>query len=104
VAALAEPALALTSDAPAPDPIPMPSRETREHLWRDAGLVRCAEQLRTLLEDPHPLARIVGECALLREESRGGHQRSDFPDTDAALDGSHAVIRAGSAPVFESWV
>ena len=69
-----------------------------------AGLVRSAEALRTLLDDPHPLARIVGECALLRQESRGGHQRSDFPDTDPALEGQHAVLRAGSAPVFESWV
>jgi L-aspartate oxidase len=93
-----------TAGAPGPTPIPMPSRETREHLWRDAGLVRSADGLRSLLEDPHPLARIVGQCALLREESRGGHQRSDFPQTDPALDGFHAVIRADNAPVFESWV
>jgi L-aspartate oxidase len=104
LAALAEPALAAAHDAPAPEPIPMPTPETREHLWRAAGLVRSADGLRTLLDDPHPLARIVGECALLREESRGGHQRSDFPNTDPALDGHHAVIRAHSAPVFESWV
>jgi L-aspartate oxidase len=103
-AALAEPALAGGGDAPEPRPIPMPSRETREHLWRDAGLVRDAAGLRTLLDSPHPLARIVGQCALLREESRGGHQRSDFPDTNPRLDGCHAVIRAGSAPDFESWV
>jgi L-aspartate oxidase len=104
IAALAEPALALDDAAPAPQPIAMPSRETREHLWHAAGLVRSADGLRTLLDDPHPLARIVGACALLREESRGGHQRSDFPDTDPLLDGHHAVIRANSAPVFESWV
>jgi L-aspartate oxidase len=103
-AALAEPALAGGGDAPEPTPIPMPSRETREHLWRDAGLVRDAAGLRTLLDSPHPLARIVGQCALLREESRGGHQRSDFPDTNPRLDGCHAVIRTGSAPDFESWV
>jgi L-aspartate oxidase len=104
IAALAEPALAADDDPPAPQPIPTPSPETREHLWRAAGLVRSADGLRTLLDDPHPLARIVGACALLREESRGGHQRSDFPETDPALDGNHAVIRAHSAPVFESWV
>ncbi len=104
IAALAEPALTGADDAPAAEPIPMPTRETREHLWRDAGLVRSAETLRTLLDDAHPLARIVGQCALLREESRGGHQRSDFPETDAGLDGHHAVIRADGAPVFESWV
>jgi L-aspartate oxidase len=104
IAALAEPALAGGGDAPDPQPIPMPSRETRKHLWRDAGLVRDGEGLRTLLDDPHPLARIVAECALLRTESRGGHQRSDFPETDATLDGNHAVLRGSNAPVFESWV
>jgi len=82
----------------------MPSRETREHLWRDAGLVRDAGGLETLLDDPHPLARIVAACALLRTESRGGHQRSDFPETDPALDGNHAVVRGHNAPVFEPWV
>jgi L-aspartate oxidase len=105
LSALAEPALAhREAEAPAPEPIPMPSRETREHLWRAAGVVRDAGALSTLLDDPHPLARIVGACALLRTESRGGHQRSDFPETDPALDGHHAVVRAGGQPVFESWV
>jgi L-aspartate oxidase len=104
IAALAEPALVGGGDAPDPQPIPMPSRETREHLWRDAGLVRDGDGLGTLLDDPHPLARIVAECALLRTESRGGHQRSDFPETDATLDGNHAVLRGSNAPVFESWV
>jgi L-aspartate oxidase len=105
LAALAEPALTETDGAaPEAPPIPMPSRETREHLWRAAGIVRAAEGLRSLLDDPHPLARIVGACALLRTESRGGHQRSDFPETDPALDGHHAVVRAGAQPVFESWV
>jgi len=106
LAALTEPALAPRGggDTPAPAPIPMPSRETREHLWRSAGIVRDEAGLRTLLDDPHPLARIIGRCALLRTESRGGHQRSDFPQTDPALDGHHAVVRGGNAPVFESWV
>jgi L-aspartate oxidase len=105
LAALGEPPLAgETGAAPAAEPIPLPTRETREHLWRDAGIVREAGGLSTLLEDPHPLARIVGACALLRTESRGGHQRSDFLDTDPVLDGHHAVIRGADAPEFESWV
>jgi L-aspartate oxidase len=105
LAALGEPPLAGEAGAaPAAEPIPLPTRETREHLWRDAGIVREAGGLSTLLEDPHPLARIVGACALLRAESRGGHQRSDCPDTDPALDGHHAVIRGDDAPEFESWV
>jgi L-aspartate oxidase len=104
IAALTEPALGAGDEAPAPDLIPMPSRETREHLWRDAGLVRDEARLRTLLEDPHPLARIVAQCALLRAESRGGHQRSDFPATNPALDGNHAVLRDSDIPIFEAWV
>jgi len=104
IAALTEPALSGGADAPEPEPIPLPSRETREHLWRDAGLVRDEARLRTLLEDPHPLARIVARCALLRTESRGGHQRSDFPATDPRLDGNHAVMRDSDIPFFEAWV
>ena len=67
---------------------PPPSRETREAMWRHAGLERNAEGLAPLLEDPHPLARLVAACALSREESRGAHARSDFPGTDSSLDGS----------------
>ncbi len=36
-------------------------------------------------------ARAIAQAALFREESRGAHFRSDFPDTDAALDGMHLV-------------
>jgi L-aspartate oxidase len=40
---------------------------------------------------------------MLRQESRGAHFRSDFPKTDPALDGHHAVVRNGGSPVFEPW-
>ena len=63
-----------------------PARETRAALWRDAGLVRDAEGLQALADDPHPLARLIARHALLRTESRGAHTRSDFPATDPALD------------------
>ena len=79
-----------------------PSRETREALWRDAGLTRDRAGLERLLDDPHPLARIVARCALLREETRGAHVRTDFPETDPGLDRMHAVTSDG-APAFQRW-
>ena len=36
-------------------------------------------------------ARSIAQAALLREESRGGHFRSDFPETDPAMEGIHLV-------------
>jgi len=72
-------------------------------MWRDAGLERTPEGLERLTEDPHPLARLVAECALARRESRGAHRRRDFPDCDPALDGYHAVVGEIGAPEFRAW-
>ncbi|HKH16931.1 MAG TPA: FAD-dependent oxidoreductase [Solirubrobacteraceae bacterium] len=83
--------------APDADLAPAPTRETRAAMWRDAGLERNAPGLRRLLDDPHPLARLVAASALAREESRGAHARADHPACDAALDGRHSVIAAGVA-------
>ena len=53
-----------------PEPAPRRRRrETREAMWRLAGLERGAEDLAALLGDPHPLARLVAACALHREET-----------------------------------
>jgi len=82
-----------------------PTRETRIAMWRHAGLERDAEGLRPLLEDPHPLARLVARSALFREETRGAHARSEFPERDLALDGRHTVIDAGTDhPYLQPWV
>jgi len=87
----------------APAALVRPRRATQEALWRDAGIVRDREGLSRLLDDPHPLARLIAVCALQREESRGAHQRADFPDLDGALDHRHAVIGAESRPRLARW-
>jgi L-aspartate oxidase len=81
-----------------------PSRETREALWRFAGLERTAEGLAELAEHPYPLARLVATSALAREETRGSHARAEFGDLDPALDGRHTVIDPDAGdPRFETW-
>lgn len=79
------------------------TRATRAALWRHAGLERSAQGLRTLLDDPHPLARLIAACGLARRESRGAHRRTDAPLSDSSLDLRHAVIRGDEPPVFELW-
>src|SRR4029079_9862644 len=89
---------------PEQDVAPAPSRETRTAMWVNAGLERDAEHLRALLDDPHPLARLVAASALAREESRGAHARSEFPSPDRGLDHRHSVIAAGgTAPSPVEW-
>ena len=79
-------------------PRPELTPASREALWQHAGIERDAEGLRTLLDDRHPLVRLVAACALAREESRGAHLRRDFPERDAALDEHHTVVRDANPP------
>jgi L-aspartate oxidase len=85
---------------PAPEPA---TRSTREALWRDAGVLRDELGLRSLLTDPHPLARLIARSALERGESRGAHLRSDRPERDRALDDRHVVISDEDALAWQTW-
>jgi aspartate oxidase len=68
-----------------------PPAETREAVWRHAGPLRREEELRRLLDDPYPLARLIARFALERAESRGSHRRLEFPQRDPDLDERHLV-------------
>ncbi len=70
-------------------------------MTRNVGVVRNADGLRTALREIAALtakqptcesfqnictaATMIAAAALLREESRGAHERSDFPETLPAL-------------------
>ena len=99
--ALEEPEPA-AAGAPGEPVAPPPSRETRKAMWRHAGLERDADGLAPLLDDPHPLARLVARSALFRQESRGAHARADFPGTDPGLDGRHTVLDPDE-PRLDAW-
>jgi len=84
-------------------PPPPAGAQTREALWREAGIVRTEEGLRRLLDDPHPLARMIAGCALARTETRGAHVRADRPERDPALDFHHVVVGADGATSWQAW-
>jgi L-aspartate oxidase len=104
-AALAEPGpdrgagAATNSDAAPPALTP----ESREALWRHAGLERDGDGLRSLATDPHPLVRLIAQSALARAESRGAHQRRDFPKLDHGFDNAHVTLLADRDPALQIW-
>jgi L-aspartate oxidase len=83
---------------------PQLSAESREGLWRNAGLERDADGLQSLANDPHPLVRLIATSALARAESRGAHLRTDSPDRDPKLDERHVVIAPDAEPMLNKWV
>jgi L-aspartate oxidase len=80
-----------------------PTEATREAVWRGAGPLRRAAQLRELCRDPYPLAAAIATCSLQRAESRGGHLRSDKPEIDPDLDGIHIVLGPDGKTKRERW-
>ena len=91
---------------PAPDPsdwrFEPPEVATREAVWELAGPLRRQEELERLCSDPYPLARLIALFALERRESRGSHQRLEYPDLDPALDGMHIVCRHDEL-LWQAW-
>ena len=79
------------------------SSASRAALWRHGGLERDGDGLRELSHDEHPLVRLIAAGALARQESRGAHQRRDFPERSALLDSRHVTMHAGAEPTLEMW-
>ena len=101
-AALDEPAAGERPPVPEWRFVP-PTRETRDAVWRRAGPLRNPTDLACLIPDPYPLAKAIGTAALARKESRGGHLRSDCPETDPTLDGVHVVFSPDGSVRRETW-
>jgi L-aspartate oxidase len=80
-----------------------PTDATRDAVWRRAGPMRNPTDLAALIPDPYPLAKAIAAAALERRESRGGHIRSDCPETDPALDGIHVVRAPDGSVRQEIW-
>jgi len=97
-----ESSVAASRSALSPDPLAL--SEIRDLMWRNVGLFRSLDGLEGAVAqlstaDPvapahrHLLvvARLIARAALRREESRGGHFRSDFPARDDARWKIHVV-------------
>ena len=80
-----------------------PLVETRQAVWEFAGPLRDAAGLAHLADDRYPLARAIGKTALAREESRGGHRRTDFTETDPALDLTHLIYMPDGRIELRRW-
>ncbi len=91
---------ATVPDAPTLEP--PPDQELKDALWRDAGLVRNADGLRSLMSASHTVVRLIAEAGLIREESRGVHHREDFPEQHEAF-ARHIVQRLDHDPELVEW-
>jgi len=113
--AMRESAAALqTVPAPAPEGGDESLAErTQRVAWEKCGIVRDGAGLREACEllargaalegsesrNMREVALLIARCALAREESRGAHFRTDFPEKRAGF-AKHSVVRKGAEIVF----
>jgi L-aspartate oxidase len=109
------------SNGPLPLPVEDIIGQIRELMWKHAGIVRTGSGLKQVIQSleeigrqiSHPRDRrefearnlqiaglLVARAALAREESRGTHYRTDFPDHNEAKFRRHSVV-AGEKIRFE---
>jgi L-aspartate oxidase len=82
----------------------VPSWQTREAMWQHVGIERAREGLEARLLDPHPLAALIARFALGREETRGVHQRADYPRTEPTLERRHQAAEDTGELAWETWI
>jgi L-aspartate oxidase len=87
-------------------PAPPETGSAAEIAWQYCGIVRSAAGLQKAIEllagDESNVATVAGliaRCALAREESRGAHFRTDFPEKRAEFAG-HSIMIRGSDVTF----
>jgi L-aspartate oxidase len=92
-------------------------REIQDLMWKDVGIIRTGVGLKRAIlrldeiaaRVSHPQTRhaheaqnlhlagfLVARSALKREESRGAHYRTDFPDHDDARFRKHSILQSSS--------
>jgi L-aspartate oxidase len=115
------PSAAAYSNGPVPAPVENAITRLQEFMWKDAGIVRTAHGLKDAVREleeigaqlPHAHSRrqfearnlqiaglLVARSALAREESRGAHYRTDFPDHNDVKFRKHSIM-AGEKISFE---
>jgi len=114
--------LAPHSDPVSPALFPaMPEARVRELAWEHCGILRNGEALaaavRELESSPlapvpeagipefdlrsiHTVLLLIARCALAREESRGSHFRTDFPEKDPAFQKPSLLSKEVAKPTF----
>lgn len=80
-----------------------PTAATREAVWELAGPLRDGPGLEKLVSDPYLLASAIGKTALAREESRGGHRRTDFRQTRPDYDQRHLIYLPDGSIESRRW-
>jgi L-aspartate oxidase len=114
------PSAAAYSNGPVPVPIETTIAQIQDLMWKQAGIVRTGSGLKQAIasleelgaklgrahnrrefeaRNLHINGMLVARSALAREESRGAHYRTDFPDHNDAKFRKHSVV-AGEKITF----